>query len=104
MTAKRIKQNIEVLRSEILDNIRNIVTHQDGEYLEIDDDRGSLVVGGDDQDPLVIMSIETRGKYLTANYGVYEPDGYEYLEDYNIERLANILEACEESPYANDEI
>jgi hypothetical protein len=102
-TAKKIKKQIKDLHTEILDKIREIVTRQQGEYLEVDDNRGSLVVGGDDQEPLVIMSIETRGKYLTANYGVYEPEGYEHLDDYNIEKLVQILEACEESPDADDE-
>ena len=96
-TAKRIKTDIEILRLEILDNIKNIILKQDGEYLEVDDNRGSLVIGSDDQESVVIMSIETRGKYLTANYGVYEPEGYEHIDEYNIERLINILEACEEA-------
>lgn len=96
-TAKRIKQNIEILRSEILDNIRNIVSRQVGDILEVDDNRGSLIVGGDDQEPIVIMSIEIRGKDLTANWGVYDPEGYELLTDYDVERLARILEACEEA-------
>jgi hypothetical protein len=96
-TAKRIKTDIKFLRLEILDNIRNLVTKQEGEYLEVNDNRGSLVIGGDDQEPLVIMSIETRDKYLTANYGVYEPEGYEHIEEYDVERLANILEALEEA-------
>jgi hypothetical protein len=96
-TLKRIKQDIEILKSEILDNIKNIILKQEGEYLEIQGNRGSLVIGGDDQESVVIMSIETRGKYLTANYGVYDPEGYEHIEEYSIERLADILEACEEA-------
>jgi len=95
--AKKFKNRLENLRAEILNKIRAIVQRQDGEYLEVDDNRGSLVIGGDDQEPIVIMSIETRGKYLTANYGIYDPEGYEVLDDYGIERLTNILEACEEA-------
>jgi len=96
-TSKRIKQDIEILRLEILDNIKNIILKQEGEYLEVDDNRGSLVIAGDEQEPVVIISIEARGKDITANYGVYEPEGYEHIDEYNIERLANILEACEEA-------
>jgi len=96
-TSKRIKQDIEILRLEILDNIKNIILKQEGEYLEVDDNRGSLIIAGDEQEPVVIISIEARGKHITANYGVYEPEGYEHIDEYNIERLINILEACEEA-------
>jgi hypothetical protein len=96
-TSKRIKQDIEILRLEILDNIKNIILKQEGEYLEVDDNRGSLVIAGDEQEPVVIISIEARGKHITANYGVHDPEGYEHIDEYNIERLINILEACEEA-------
>jgi len=97
-TAERIKKNIEILRSEILDNIKNLVVKQEGEYLEIEGKHGSLVVGGDDQESIVIGSLETRGNSVTANWGVYsDEDGYTHINEYDIELLANILEACEKA-------
>jgi hypothetical protein len=97
MHAKRIKQKIEILRLEILDRIKSIILKQEGEYLDVDDNNGSLVIGGDEQESIVIISIEARGNHITANYGVYDPEGYEHIDEYSIERLANILEACEEA-------
>jgi len=93
--AATIRKNLESIRAEILKNIKEIVVRQK-EYLEIYDHRGSLVVGGDDQESIVILSLEIlNGKQLVTNCGVYEPEGYQNIEEYDIEMLCNILEACE---------
>lgn len=97
-TAKRFRETLEALRTEILDNIKDIVTRQKGEYLEIEDNRGSLVIGGDEQESIIIGSLETRGNSITANWGVYsDEDSYTHIEEYDIELLINILDACEKA-------
>lgn len=97
-TAKQLRKSLEDLRTEVLNKIKDIVTHQEGEYLEIEDNRGSLVIGGDDQESISIGSLETRGNSVTANWGVYsDEDGYTHIDEYNTELLINILEACEKA-------
>lgn len=101
-TAQRIKTNLEILRSEILDNIKTLVLQQPDKRIELEDDRGSLVIGGDEQESIVIMSVEARTPIghpviLMANYGIYDEDGRQPLTDYDTETLANVLEACEKA-------
>lgn len=62
---------------------------------EIDDHRGNLVIGGDDQESIVVMSIEIKENQIVANYGVYDEEGYQDIDDFDVEFLVIILEACE---------
>lgn len=92
-----LRKSMEQLREEIHDAIVNIVFRQDNRHLDINDNRGSLVIGGDDQEPVVILSIEFLNFRIVANYGVHDPEGHDDIDEYSIERLINILEACEEA-------
>ena len=104
-----IRKRYEELRNNVIERITTLVASQATNRLELDDNRGSLVIGGDDQESVCIMSLEllfpSKHKddpfkypsYVVANYGVYEEDGYQPIKDYGFETLLNILEAAEDA-------
>lgn len=93
----KAKERIRSLRLEIIEDIREIVKKQPKQKLEIYDMNGDLVIGGDDQESIVILSVEIKGKLnrLVVNFGVYDEDGFDLVDNLSAETLANILDACE---------
>lgn len=104
MTEARFFRNgYKAMRRAIMSKMVEALKEVDDNELELDDDRGSLVYGGDDQESQIIMSVYLKyakdaegelGKVI-AKIGVYEEDFQVPLDDMDIEMVLNIYTAFE---------
>ena len=99
-----LRDEYKGLRLRTIDEIFNILVAND-ESLQLDDHRGNLCYNViDDQESEVIQSIvverypdEIKAPKVLAMIGVHEEDYSVDIEEFSIEMLLNVLEACEKA-------
>jgi hypothetical protein len=97
-SARFMRNGYKAMRKKIMDEIRNVLICNEDNEIQLDDDRGSLVVGGDDQESQVIQSIYLRyPDKVIAKIGVYETDYEQDLDEMNIEVVLNVFDAVEKA-------
>jgi hypothetical protein len=98
------RKTYEMLVKDVIGTITVFVESQPVEKIYLDDKDGSLIINAiDDQASEVIQCIEHRGDVITLWSGVFDEDRAWSLEDFDIEKLLNILDAVEEAYDALEE-
>jgi hypothetical protein len=100
-TAQFFRDSHDAMCRAVLEEIRNVLLKEPDNILELDDDSDSLVVQDIDfQSSQRIMS--TFLKYETnkpprvmVKVGIYEPDFDITLENYNYEKMIDVLAAVD---------
>lgn len=104
-SARFMKNAYKAMRRKINSEILKALQDADDHKIELQDVRGSLVVGGDDQESECIMSVELHRPdpidqskdSITVWVGVYEEDNAWGIDELTMEQLLNVLEAVEEA-------
>jgi hypothetical protein len=96
-SARFMRNAYKAMRKKIMNEIIKVLKDADDNELFLEDNRGSLVVGGDDQESQVIQSIYLRyPDKVIAKIGIYgEPLYDQNLDEMNIEMILNVFDAVE---------